>query len=997
MSPPRSDFSGSAGAAIALNTINTNTSAYVESSSLTVTGGGAITIDAQDASSASALTGSASVAAGIISIAAGGSAATDNVTDVVAAYIDASNVAASGSSVTVEATATPEASATAYGVAAGSLAVGGSVAIVNLTPTVTATVGGPNITVGNLSIIADVNLPSNGPSGSTFAGGSTGGIVAVVASDAETTNNATITSGIGSFANVASATGMVVVVGGALLVVANGNTQQNSNASNASIGLIAAGIAKSVSSASNTTTATVGSSARITTGTMSVSANGNDNNFAATTAGAGGVAAGVAVSPTTSDEATTTATIGAGTIVSVLGGSISSAFSISAAHLATADTQVIANAVGFLSGAGASASNDITSNVTVNLDGSVSALSITGHAENDFNHPSLGNGVDNLGGDTAGLASAAGGTDTTLIDFSTIVDVGSGASLNVIGASSDAGNLALSADNTFQGYDQVTFKTGGAFAGAQALSQIQTYSPSNPSGFDDPAGYVAAGDLAEVHVEAGATLISVGQIDLSADGSANLTTQVNTDTYGAVTVAAANSNIDLRPDNEIVIGTSGSNTAATLTAYGDVDLLAGEDALFNMDSYTADAYVDAFAGALIPISSVNAHAYVVQTNRITVYGDATLNTGGDANLMANTVGLASVFAQAKTTSWASDVQDAILSITGGNPANQFNGTAFSTSHGIVDVDGAIHTGISSNLYVTFSYANIQLSETGNPGVQTLSNGEVVDASDGNVYRYIGTGGSVNLTTTDYSNAALWEIIPGDIIATVSNFSTAQASELLTSGQSIVGDGLGNVYTYIGTTGSVDLGTITFSDHSKWQAATAGTTPNYLTTQASLPLTNGNTVYDTVSGNVYRYQGPDEEINLGNINFGNGNWIQVVSGQIVGGTPVTYVTAAQVQGAVYLAPGNTVEASNGAVYKYLGFYNVSTNTVSTTARTQTVNLNSTDFTNQSLWQLIPANIVGVVVNFTEGQGVQNSDDRSKRSGDQRHYLSIPRLVRLGRSR
>ena len=122
------------------------------------------------------------------------------------------------------------------------------------------------------------------------------------------------------------------------------------------------------------------------------------------------------------------------------------------------------------------------------------------------------------------------------------MDVGSSAYLNVVGATSDPGALSLSAMNSFLGYDQVTFKTGGAISGASATAQIETTS-----------------DLAEVYVESGAKLISVGQIDLTADGSANITTQVNTDTYGAVTAAVANSNIDLRPDNEIVIGTSGSS------------------------------------------------------------------------------------------------------------------------------------------------------------------------------------------------------------------------------------------------------------------------------------------------------------------------------------------------------------------------------------------------------------------------------------------------------
>ena len=61
--------------------------------------------------------------------------------------------------------------------------------------------------------------------------------------------------------------------------------------------------------------------------------------------------------------------------------------------------------------------------------------------------------------------------------------------------------------------------------------------------------------------------------NLAVDGAADVITQVNTNTYGAVTAAEADSNIDIRPDNKITIG-----DGATLTADGDLDLLAGQDA-----------------------------------------------------------------------------------------------------------------------------------------------------------------------------------------------------------------------------------------------------------------------------------------------------------------------------------------------------------------------------------------------------------------------------------
>jgi len=74
------------------------------------------------------------------------------------------------------------------------------------------------------------------------------------------------------------------------------------------------------------------------------------------------------------------------------------------------DTQVNANAVGLLAGAGGTATNTVTSTVTTQLYGTVIAFAIAGHAENDFSHPSLGDDVDNFGANTDGLISGAGGT-----------------------------------------------------------------------------------------------------------------------------------------------------------------------------------------------------------------------------------------------------------------------------------------------------------------------------------------------------------------------------------------------------------------------------------------------------------------------------------------------------------------------------------------------------------------------------------------------------------
>ena len=192
---------------------------------------------------------------------------------------------------------------------------------------------------------------------------------------------------------------------------------------------------------------------------------------------------------------------------------------------------------------------------------------------------------------------------------------------------------------------------------------------------------------------------------------------------------------------------------------------------------------------------------------------------------------------------------------------------------------------------------------------TLVNGNIVYANDGNIYRYVGAGGSVTLSTTNYQDGSLWQIIPGDIIATVSNFSTSEGVRILTTGNTVQNNGDGT-------------------------AANKGT------------------------GNVYQYLGADGTVDLASghsdsTNFSNTSLWKLMPG-VVTGTPVTYVNFTQSQGVVYLTPNNTVESSNGSVYRYIG-------------GNATVTLGN--FSDQSLWQLVPANVVGVVVNFTESQGSQ----------------------------
>ena len=364
-------FSMSAGGVTANDNIQTATQAFINASTVNSTGGN-VNVVANDASSADAETAAAAVAASVISFAMSGSDATVTVSNAVSALIEGVSTVDAAGAVNVTATAAPEVSGFAAGVTAGTLAVGELAAIVNANPTVTATVGG-TVNAGSMNVTGVVNLPSSsafarlsalaaaimpfgisanlpaaGITASATAVGSAGGLIGIVATDSEATTTPVVTSGI-----LGSA---VITVAGALIITGLSNNAQSSDSENVAVGLVAVGAANATATTAkgngNSTTASVGNNAKISAGTMQVNAVQNDNNFADTHAGSGGVVAGAAALPTTNDTAATQAIIGSsasGTGIVLTGGrnpdgSVGQAFVISAAHTATVNTKVVANA-----------------------------------------------------------------------------------------------------------------------------------------------------------------------------------------------------------------------------------------------------------------------------------------------------------------------------------------------------------------------------------------------------------------------------------------------------------------------------------------------------------------------------------------------------------------------------------------------------------------------------------------------------------------------------
>ncbi len=582
------------------------------------------------------------------------------------------SVHASGS-VRVEALSVIDAQGKTFGVAAGGLSVGVSLTTVTVAPTVTADAGaGDVVTAGALTIMAETMLPGSGYDAQANATGSAGALIGITSTNTQASNNDTVAAFIGNAANIA--------VVGAITISALNNTGQKSTADSNAGGLIAAGLASSSATSNTSTSAYLGNTVQVHAADLSIEATGLDNNFAYTNAGSGGLVAGSSAQTGTTNDSTTTASIGSSDSIFLLDQTVglTNGFILAAAHTATFNAQISTFAGGLFAGAGGSLNNEVTANTTASIGSSalVSAYDINVTSVNIANKPPLG--TQNIYGTTGGLVSGAGASDTTTINFTTLVNVGSGAFLNARGVQSNAPILTLAASNSFLVNDIVTFETGGALSGAFVGATINV-----PT------------DIAQVEVGSGAVLLSQGQMLITARGGGSFDEEVQTDTFGLGTVSIGTTTVNVNATNQVLIDAS-----SMLTAYGDLNISTGADAYPNYDQYTVTARYDSYAGSLVPISDVNANATLIQNNIITIAGLAQLKTAQQANLDAQKYATANMKAYAEGVSWASDVADAILKALGGGGAIVHGGNSHTGTYSTITNNGTIQTGINSHLTLT---------------------------------------------------------------------------------------------------------------------------------------------------------------------------------------------------------------------------------------------------------------------------------------------------------
>ena len=583
--------------------------------------------------------------------------------------------------VVVTATSKPSAEAAARGLSLGLVGVGESKAVATTNVLVESFVSGTtSVDSTGLNVLAVMDLPASGTTTGASANGSSGGFVAGDSAITIVSNTSTVKAYVGD--------GMTLSIPGNIVVAATTHTRQDGLSDNTAGGLVAGGAAKSTVTSNTTTQAFLGLNVDITANSLGVNATSHDDNTAKVTPGAGGLVAGVSARPLVSSTSTTFAGIGNRTLANrdIVLTTGTGGLQVNATHTSTFNARVVASAFGLVSGAGADVDNYVDSVVEAKIGDSVvvDARSIDIAATNIVDQPSFAGGA-NVKATAGGLISGARAkVDTTITRLQTLVTVGANADLEVKGDASNLSVFVLRALNVINSYNKATFTTGGAASGA-----------------DTDVVFTAAAPLAKVMVNTGVSLVSPGKLELSARSGGSIDALIGTDTYGIGTVTGGTSRVEIRPDN--VVDIAGSTL---LSAFGDLNLLAGRSADPSLvdasDRWFITARYDAFAGSAIPISDIEASAWLDIENRISVALGAVLKSARQANMYAAHDPVGSIESKAKATSWVSAASSAVFGLLGGSGEVGYDADTQAEAHGFVTFDGTFFTGLNRHQALTLS-------------------------------------------------------------------------------------------------------------------------------------------------------------------------------------------------------------------------------------------------------------------------------------------------------
>ena len=476
---------------------------------------------------------------------------------------------------------------------------------------------------GNVTVAAGQALPGDEPSARAESSASGGGLIDVKATDstAKKVNgvDGDNTKAVAAYVESDSAFNLT----GTLRVGANTDSYQWASTTSYHGGIVAVGHNPAEASSESDTFAYLESGVQVNARGLKLSATGDEENYAESTAGQGGVIS-VAVSNAETDSDSSTKTwLGdaSGTQIVVEN------LELIADHRAEINSKVDSINVSIAGYGGAEAENYIDSDVKVDIGAvDVQADDIQISAVNEFDKPWLPGDAHNADSTGISLIDVPADWSNTYISGDTQIAIGAGASLEQTSDPFDPGEFDLSVLNDIYARDKVKVESYGAVPVPRAASRVvvgdNDADEANAEENDPLTGKITIGN---------ADLISTGDLDIYVRINSDIETHANGKAGGLAGQPLGDSLSKTDVDNIITI-----QDGALLYSKGQIRLLAGRTPDYDGNLYINEAYTDLWNWTAFPLlkSSVDAYAEVDQINKVDIQAGSELKSVKDVVLSA---------------------------------------------------------------------------------------------------------------------------------------------------------------------------------------------------------------------------------------------------------------------------------------------------------------------------------------------------------------------------
>ena len=573
----------------------------------------------------------------------------------ISAYIDNSTDVSINGDIGVTASAIFQADVLASGINAGGVAVGASLADTTVSGSIDAHIGtNSTIDAANLTVTARQDKPGVGLfTAKAKASAATGGLVGINATDAKSTVNTVVNAFVGD--------NSTLIIDGKALIQGINDSNQLADVSGVQGGIVAVGANFANTFTAKTTTASLGSRVAVNANELTIFAGGSNGAGAIAVSGSGGLVSGTAAEGNTSSTAITTASIGngaAGKQIKV------NTLDIEARYTTAFNAKVSSINASVVGGSGAYSSHVVNSIVNVDIGGNtdIEARNLFVDAANLTRKTALPGGAENIISGSGGLIDIPATVSSSVVLNTTLINVGDGAKINLIGDRSNPGAFSMNVLNDIFARDKVKLESGGLIPVARAESNF------------------IATNIGLITIGA-ADIDTVGDIVMGTYTKADVKTESLVKTWGFAAGAEASTLSLVTSNHQIVL-----ETGADLRAEGEINLAAGRDSTDFSSSpsrFEITALTDFANRAAIPISTdPDADVVVTQTNLITVEQGAITRSVGDTDLITDS-GILILKGEGNGKDFA----------LGFIPFDRTAGSVTTTQDNGVIVEGEVHVGI----------------------------------------------------------------------------------------------------------------------------------------------------------------------------------------------------------------------------------------------------------------------------------------------------------------